>query len=161
MAELTNVQGLKELLDTMQALPPEIVSKRGGPVRSALRRAAVVIQKEAKANVRRIVDEPNRDGRPSKSTGLLEKSITVSRKKPRGRMKGEVYHVRVKKSAKSTRGVRAAMYGAILEFGYEHLPAKSWMRNAFETKKQEAVDTFVAEMRKGLDRAVKKARKLG
>lgn len=162
MAQLQYVKGLEGILDTLKRLPPEIVSKGGGPVRVALRKAGVVIQQEAQANVRRIVEEPNKDGQPSSSTGNLEKAIIVSRKKPAPGFKGERYHVRVKRGAKNPlTGETANKYGGILEFGYEGVPAKSWLRTAFETKKQEALDTFVSEIRKRVDAAVKKARKKG
>lgn len=162
MAELQYVKGLEGILDTLKRLPPEIVSKGGGPVRTALRKGGVVFQREAQANVRRIVEEPNKDNRPSESTGTLEKAIIVSRKKPSSGVKGERYHVRVKRGAKNPQtGVTANKYGGVLEFGYEGVPAKPWLRTAFETKKQEALDTIVSELRKRVDAAVKKARKKG
>lgn len=160
MAQFQYVEGLEGILDTLKKLPPELVSKRGGPVRTALRKAGVVIQKEVQANVRRIVEEPNKDGQPSDSTGNLEKAIIVSRRKPRPGFKGEIFSVRVKRGAKNIRGVTANKYGGILEFGYEGVPAKPWLRPAFEAKKQEALDTFVSDLRKRIDGAVKKARKL-
>lgn len=159
MADLSHVKGLSELLATMRALPPEFVSRGGGPVRVALRAAAIVIQQEARANVRRIVDEPNKDGQPSASTGLLEKSIIVSRGRPFAGMKGEVYRVRVRRGAKNAQGVSANKYGGILEFGDETRKAWAWMRAAFETKKSEALATFESELRKRIDGAVKKAQR--
>lgn len=154
------IEGLSELLETLTRLPPEIVSKGGGPIRVALRKAAVVIQREAQANVRRIVLEPNKGGRPTRSTGLLERSIIVSRRKPRSGFKGERFQVRVKRGAKNPKGVTANKYGGILEFGYETVAAKPWLRPAFEARKQEALSTFMNELRKRIDAAAKKARKL-
>jgi HK97 gp10 family phage protein len=159
MAQLQYVSGLEGILDTLKALPPEIVSKRGGPVRVALRKAAIVVQNEAKDNVQRIIDAPNVGGR-RESSGNLKKAIIVSRKKPRGGLKGEFYALRVRRGAKNPRGVTANKYGGILEFGYEGVSAKPWLRTAFETKKQEALDTFVSEMKRGLGNAVKRARRL-
>ncbi|WJJ93443.1 HK97 gp10 family phage protein [Neopusillimonas aromaticivorans] len=92
-----DVKGLNGALETLRALPAEIVSKRGGPVKLALAKAARVIRDQAKANVRAIVAEPNKDGRPTKSTGALEKSIIVTRGKMRGGVKGEKYLVRIPK----------------------------------------------------------------
>lgn len=153
------VHGLDGILDTLKALPAEIVSRKGGPVRVALRKAAEVVQAEAKENVQRIIDQPNRGG-DRLSSGNLKKSIIVSRKKPRGGMKGEFYALRVRRGAKNPRGVTANKYGAILEFGYEGVPAKSWLRTAFESKKQDALVVFVLEMKKGLRQAVARAKKL-
>ena len=44
--------GLEGVLDTLKSLPPELVSKRGGPVLAALKKGAKVIQLQEKANLR-------------------------------------------------------------------------------------------------------------
>ena len=160
MAELTHVKGLDGFLETLKVLPPEIVSKSGGPVRTALRKAAVVFQKEAISNVQLIVDQPNKDGSTPENSKTLERAIVVSRKKPRG-FKGEVFQVRVKRGAKAPNGITANKYGGVLEFGYEGVAAKPWLRPAFESNKQAALDTFVSEMRRRTEAAAKKARKMG
>lgn len=154
MAETVRLEGLDEILKTLKALPPEIVSRRGGPVRTSLRKAAVVIQKEAQNNVDRMVA----DGETAESTGTLRKSLIVSRKKP-GNFKGERFWVRIKRSAKNPAGQTANTYGGVLEFGDERIPAKAWMRRAWESKKAEALDTFMREMPKAIEAAVKRARK--
>ena len=154
MAEIVRLEGLKELLETMQRLPPEIVSRRGGPVRVALRKAAVVVQKEYRANVDRIAAE----GETNESTGTLRKAIIVSRKKP-GNFKGERFWLRIKRGAKNPSGVTANTYGGVLEWGDQRVPAKAPMRRAWEAKKSQALQTFMAEMPKAIEQAVKRARK--
>lgn len=160
MAELEFIKGLDGLLDTLKALPPEIVSKRGGPVRTALRKGGVVFQKEAQANVRAIVAETNKGGFESRSGGTLEKAIIVSRRKPQSAFKGEIFRVRVKRGAKNAFGVTANKYGGILEFGDQFLRPRAWMRRAFDTRKDEALNAIVSDLRKRIDAAIKKARKL-
>ena len=87
--ESFRVEGLQGVLDTLKQLPPELVSKNGGPVRTALRKASVLIQKQAQANVQSIMDTPNAGGMPAESTGLLLKNIITQRiKPPRGRVLG-------------------------------------------------------------------------
>lgn len=154
MAELVHIKGLDEILKTLNALPPEIASKRGGPVRGALRKAAVVVQKEAQGNVDRVVAE----GQTAESTGTLRKALIVSRKKP-GNFKGERFWLRIKRGAKNAEGVTANTYGGVLEFGDNRVPAYGWMRKAWEAKKHEALDTFLREIPKGIEAAVKRARK--
>ena len=154
MAEIVRLEGLKELLETMQRLPPEIVSRRGGPVRVALRKAAVVVQKEYRANVDRIAAE----GETNESTGTLRKAIIVSRKKP-GNFKGERFWLRIKRGAKNPSGVTANTYGGVLEWGDQRVPAKAPMRRAWEAKKSQSLQTFMAEMPKAIEQAVKRARK--
>ncbi len=156
MAEVVRIEGLSEILETLKRLPPEIVSKRGGPVRVALRKAAVVVQKEYQGNVDRVAQE----GESNESTGALKKAIIVSRKKPGG-FKGERFWVRIKRSAKNAKGVSPNTYGGVLEFGDQRIPAKSPMRRAWEAKKSEALDTFMREMPKAIEAAVKRARKRG
>ena len=156
MAERFRVQGLRELLETLKSLPPEIVSRGGGPVRTAARKSGIVIQEEAIQNVHRLSVE----GETNESTGLLANSIIVSRKKPRG-YKGERYQVRVKRrgKGKTKDGQAPSTYGAVLEFGDNRIPAKSWLRKAGETKRQEATTTFVQELTRATARAVRKAAK--
>lgn len=154
MAELVHIKGLDELLKTLKALPPEIVSKRGGPVRAALRKAAAVVQKEAQENVDRLVQ----DGETAESTGTLRKALIVSRKKP-GNFKGERFWLRIKRGAKNPKGVTANTYGGALEFGDDRAPAKAWMRKAWEAKKEQALDTFLREIPKAIDAAIKRAKK--
>lgn len=155
MASLTSkVVGLRELLETLKQLPPEIVSKGGGPVRTAARKTGIVIQKEAMLNVERIAQE----GESNESTGLLEKSIIVSRRKPRN-FKGEKYSIRVKRRGKAVNRQAPSTYGAVLEFGDARIAAQSWLRKAGETKRQEATETFVRELTRATARAVRKAAK--
>lgn len=154
MARTVHIQGLEDILATLKALPPEIVSKRGGPVRVALRKAAVVVQKEYQANIDRIATE----GESNESTGTLKKAAIVSRKKP-GNFKGERFWLRLKRGARNPDGVTVNTYGGVLEFGDQRVPAKAPMRRAWEGKKEQALATFMREMPKAIDAAVKRARK--
>jgi len=45
------LEGLQGVLETLKALPSELVSRNGGPVRSALRKGALVIFKQANSNL--------------------------------------------------------------------------------------------------------------
>lgn len=158
---MKHVAGLEGLLETLKSLPPEIVSRAGGPVRASLRKSGVIFQKAYQENIRAIVDEPNKDGSTPDNSGTLEKAVIVSRRKPVPGFKGEIFAVRVKRGAKAPNGQTANKYGGVLEFGYENVPAKAPMRKAFESNKGQALETFVSEMRKRVDAAGKKARKQG
>lgn len=61
-----NLRGVEGVIATLKSLPPEIVSKRGGPVKLALAKGARLIRDEAKKNLRRAI-AMNGD----ESTGLL------------------------------------------------------------------------------------------
>lgn len=154
-----HVKGLDGILETLKALPPEIVSKGGGPVRAALRKGAVVLQGAYVDAIRAIVAEPAPDGRPSESTGLLEKSAIVSRMKPRPGFKGEIYKLRVRRSSKYPDGTSANTVGGVLEFGDQRIQAKAPMRRSFDANKSEALSTIVSEMQKRTQAAIRKATK--
>jgi HK97 gp10 family phage protein len=197
------VSGLDGVLDMLLTLPPEVVSKAGGPVRSALRAGAVVIRDEARKNVRKIVLEPNVDGKPSRSTGALEKAIKVTRGSRGAEVrsgKAEKYIVwlgsgAVKKyvnNVKNRRSGRASwtgakeyktegpqFYGRLLESGTKYSTRKhdkrgraikkgiggyrmkphQWMRPAFLSKRQEAVDTITSTLVRRIDLVVKRLSK--
>lgn len=157
--ETVRIQGLEGVLKTLKELPPEVVSKRGGPVRFALRRAAKVIQNEAKANIDKIVIAPNDEGIPTQSTGLLKKNVVVTLSKFKGGIKGEKFVVRVRKKkypdAKG-KGVHTKKVGALLEYGTVKRAPKPWMRPAFEVKKNEALVEFSTQINKKIAQVIKK-----
>lgn len=159
MVETVRLEGLKGVLDTLKSLPPELVSKRGGPVRAALRKAAVVIQKQEIENLQAIIAAPNK-GSADESTGLLEKNIVVSRSRLKGGQNGERYLVRIRGRKYEGRGKKPIVtqqVARLLEYGSERLqPPKPFIRPAFDAKKQEATDTFVTEVNKGIQRILKK-----
>ena len=149
-SETVHLEGLRGTLDMLKRLPPELVSKAGGPVKLALKKAAEVLRDAARANVQRIIDEPNLDEQATKSTGLLKKSIVAARGKMPPGLKGERYSVRIRKNQKypETRGkgLTAVQIGRQLEEGTERRDPKPWLRPAFDEKKGAAVDTFVSEV---------------
>lgn len=154
------VEGLAELLRTLEALPREIVSVKGGPVRVGLRAAGKVWQRAAQANIDRIVAEPNKDGRPSVSTGTLKKTVIVSRDpNPQRSGANERVLVRLRRKDRAPNGASVHAYGGMLEFGNEQVPAKSWLRPVVPEKSSEALSVFINESRKAIERAVKKARR--
>lgn len=158
--ESFRVEGLKGVLDTLQMLPPELVSKGGGPVRAALRKAAVIIQKQAQANVQAIIDQPNANGLPAESTGMLMKNLVVQRIKPPAGQRGERFMVRVRKKKyegnADWKPRTTAQIGALLEYGTERRAAMPWMRPAFEARRVEAVQVFERELPAAIARIVRK-----
>jgi HK97 gp10 family phage protein len=141
-------------------MPPELVSKNGGPVRSALRKGAKVIAEQWKANIRGVVLEPNLDGLPTKSTGILEKSVRITRSKPPAGLKGEAVKIGIKRGQKYPvargKGVTAAQVQRLLETGSEKMRPHPTIRPAFDVKKNEAVQVFVSDVNSRLVGLVKK-----
>jgi HK97 gp10 family phage protein len=163
MAEDTQtLHGLDDVLAKLKALPPEIVSKSGGPVKTALRKGAKVIADEWKANVQRIIDEPNVGGVPTRSTGLLKGAIAVTRdSRPQRAGANERYVVRVRRKKYPREDVTTAQVARLLEYGTEKMQAKPWAAPGYLAKRQEALDTVVRELRAGVDRAVRKVSRMG
>lgn len=161
--ESVRIEGLDDVLRRLKALGPE-ASKRGGPVRAAVRKAAVVIQKAAQANVRRIVATPNIGG-SDVSTGMLEKSIKPMRAKAARQYKGETFFVTVARAARypvSTRtpsGIGVKTSAQMLEYGTSKRQPMPWMRPAFHAKKNEAVTVMTDELVKGIARLERKLAK--
>lgn len=156
-----DVKGLEGVLDTLQALPPEIVSKRGGPVKNALRKAANVIKDQAEINLQKAIDHNG-----SESTGLLMKNLIVTRGKEPIGTKGERYLVRVRRKAydgeklgrrqKAGKRVTTHKTASLLEYGSSHQPATPWLRPAVKQKGREAINVFTDDLNKRIDAVVRK-----
>lgn len=150
------ITGIDGVLDTLQRLPPEIVSKRGGPVKTALRKGARVILAAAQSNLRASIAHQNSEG--SVSTGLLLKNLIASRGKAPTSGKGERYLVRVKRKTYPRKGkaVTTLKTAQLLEYGSEKQPAEPWLRPAFQSKAQEAIGVIQRELVNEVDKAVRK-----
>ncbi len=173
MPTTVRIEGLEGVVKTLRELPKE--AKAGLVVRRAVRKGAALVQVEAKANVRRIVAEPNLGGRPSKSTGLLEQAIIIKRVAPEGGVNGEAMRLgpfaRLKYAATRLNkrlgrvgkhydtAIGPAFYAWFLEFGTERMRAHPFMRPAYETKKEAALGVIVSEIRSGLDRTLAKLKR--
>ena len=158
------LQGLDGVLDTLKRLPPELISKRGGPVKAALRKGAVVIFKQAQTNLRTSLANA-----PRYSTGLLIKNLVVTRGKEPIGTRGERYLVRVRhkiypgKSGNSAgqNAVTTLASAQLLEYGSSQQPAEPWLVPAFRAKAAEAIRTVETELVRGIDRILRKIAKGG
>ena len=146
-----NLSGLDGVLKTLKSLPPEVVSKRGGPVKLALAKGARLLRNEVKKNLRAVISS-------GESTGLLEKNIIASRgKKPTGG-NGERYLVRVKRRTyidRTGKPVTTLKTANILEYGSEKQTAKPFIRPAAVSKAQETINVVTTDLKKRLDKVVK------
>jgi HK97 gp10 family phage protein len=152
------LSGVDGVLNTLRSLPPEVVSRRGGPVKSALRKGAVVILKQEKANLQAVTNNATAS-ETKESTGFLLANLIASRGKPPTVGKGERYLVRVRRKTYQRKGGKAVTTlktANLLEYGSSKQPAEPWIRPAFAAKAQQAINTVQTELIKGLDRVVKK-----
>jgi HK97 gp10 family phage protein len=155
------VRGIEDVLKTLQSMPPEVVSKRGGPVKSALRKAALVILKQERINLQAVISNATATGK-KESTGLLLKSLVVTRGKAPTGGNGERYLVRFKRKTYPRDGkakgkaVTTLQTAQLLEYGSSEQPAEPFIRPAFEAKAQEAIRTAQTELLAGVERIAKK-----
>ena len=150
------ITGLDGVLAMLSALPPEVVSKRGGPVRKALRRGAVVLLNEARTNLAAAVAR-TADPEEKTSTGLLQKNLVVTRGKAPTDGKGERYLVRVRRKQYPDRKgepVSTLKAAQLKEYGRENQPAAPWLRPAFAAKAEQAIRVVETEMLTSISRAV-------
>jgi HK97 gp10 family phage protein len=163
MADTRTLHGLDGVLDALKSLPPEIVSKRGGPVANSLRKGGNVVKRAFQANIRRVVRNTVAEGYVSTKT--LERAVVV-RRDPNPRRVGaaERYRVRISRSKQYSNGrtnqgepVTAAMTGYWLEHGTEHQPPEPWATPAFMESRERALKEVVDELGRGVKLAISKA----
>lgn len=148
------IHGIDGALSTLEALPAEVVSKRGGPVKLALAKGARLLRDQAKDNFRRSVAQGGAD-----STETTVESIVASRGKAPVGTKGERQLVRVKrrsyinaKGAKTTT-LRAAQ---LMEYGSATQPARPWLRPAVQRRGSQIIDVVSEDLLKRLDQITKR-----
>lgn len=149
-----NLQGVDGVLATLRTLPPEIVSKRGGPVKLALAKGARILRDEVKRNLKASIDLRGAD-----STGTTLGSVVASRGKPPASGGGERYLVRVKrKTFLNAAGKRTSttMTANLLEYGSVHQPATPWLRPAVLAKGDQVISVVTADLVRRIELVVKK-----
>lgn len=164
-SDQTMLRGLDGLLSALQALPPAVASKNGGPARVALARGAKVIRDDARA-------------RAPKDTGAMVANIVMQRdRQPQQSGANERYVVGVRGGARryantkrNARKGRAGKeyqtagntyYWRFIEFGTERQPAQPFLRPAFETQKENALAVITDTLAKGIESAAKKVARTG
>ncbi|WP_330114078.1 HK97-gp10 family putative phage morphogenesis protein [Pseudomonas sp. JS3066] len=162
------LEGLTELKGTLRALTPRLEKR---VVMGALRAAAQVIRRDALSRVP-VLQTPH----PYRKPGTVKKNITVRRSrrdragvyvgvKPMGNKQIRAFSAGAratgqrgtKKTPLSARNPDDPWYWIMLEFGTRNMPARPFLRPAFETKKYEALQKFEEYMKR---RVVKEAEKL-
>ena len=145
------IHGLNGVLDMLKSLPPEVVSKRGGPVKASLAKGARFLRDKYKENLRRAIAL----GPTTRSTGELEKHVIASRGKAPSGGKGERYLVRVKKrDYVNADGVRTnpLMTANLLEYGSSHQPATPFARPTVEQNGEAAIRIVTEDLVKRVDK---------
>lgn len=148
--KLTGVDGV---LKTLQSLPPEIVSKRGGPVKLALAKGARIMRDQAQTNLRAAIAING-----EVSTGLLEMNVIASRGKAPFGGRGERYIVRVRRRTypdRKGRPVTTLKTAHLLEYGSSTQPATPWLRPAVQQRGAEVINVVTADLKRRVDLIVR------
>jgi HK97 gp10 family phage protein len=158
--ESFKIEGIDNVLSMLKSMPPEVVSKSGGPVKLALKKGAYVIATQARLNVQKNTTVAGPEGEIL-STGLLAENIIVSRGKGTGlgSSKGEVYLVRVRRKVypgTRKKKVSTKQTARFLEYGTSTAPAEPFLRPAFEQKKKEAVEVVIQDLKDRIDKIAAK-----
>lgn len=139
------VKGLRELMLALEKLPQEVQKK---PVQQALRAAAKPMRDDAMSRVPR-------------ETGTVQKNIVVQRSKlynGKNFVYGVVLRVRnMSKRLKKSKGYAGdPFYWKFLEFGTAKMPARPFMRPAFEGNKDKAIQIIRERLARGIENEARK-----
>lgn len=145
------MDGFKDLEKTLKALGPEVATKTGA---AAARKATNVMRDAVK-------DAAPYDPSPTERT-WTKKDGTVS-SADYGHLKDNIKtrKTRARKSHTVSFEVTTgkAFWSRFSEFGTEHEGAKPWFKPALDDVAPKVVETLQTELKKGVEKAARKARK--
>lgn len=149
------LRGVDNVLALLQALPPQIVSKRGGPAKLALKRGAQVLRDQVAQNLQASIAQA-KTHEEREDTGLALQSLIVSRGKPPP-TPGERYLVRFKKLVYIRKGTQVTTLKTmqLKEYGSSHQRAFPVIRPAFELKAAEAIDAVTSYLADSVEKLAK------
>ena len=137
------LDGLEEIIKNMEAIKDQL---KGDPLRSSLRKALTPIVDQAKSLAP--VD-----------TGRLRDAIKTrplpAEDLPAGFTDGQELFV-LSSRKKDPDAPDNAWYWHFVEFGTQKMPAQPFLAPAFDSKRTDAVQAFVDEMRAQLEKNVKR-----
>ena len=157
---MVRVEGLDAVGKRLRALPPELGSKGGGPLRYALFQGAKVLVEEARLRV------PVRTGqlrdnvvskrhRNPKSVGVTER-YDIGMKGGTRRLANTARNRRSGRAGQRVRTAGAVFYGRFIELGTAKMPAQPFLRPALDTKGDAAVREFQRAFLRAVERAERK-----
>lgn len=153
------IEGLDNVVERLQKLPPNMVSRNGGIVLKSLRKGATTIKKSARSNLEQSIRNAGKTG-ISYGTGFTEKKIVIKRRRMRG--KGERVVVTVRpdphpnQNKYRNRIIQANDIAFMMEHGTSKQPAEPWLRPAFNAQKENATKVVKDELLLQLDMLEKK-----
>lgn len=150
---LINVDSLLAKLDTVS----QDVRRKGG--RAALRKAAQLIANKAKEGAERLDDKAT--GRSISDNIALRWNGRLFKRSGSLGFRVGVMHGAVLKDGGDLSKNSPTPHWRLLEFGTERIAAAPFMRPALADNYGEATNLFVAEYKKAIDRAIRRAARRG
>lgn len=148
--------GVDELLGKLDSITDDMKRKGG---RAALRKAANVIANRAKANARRL-DDPETGRSIADNIAVRWNGREFKRNGNLGFRIGVLHGAVLKRHPDKAKNAPTPHW-RLLEFGTENIRAQPIMRPAAENGAEEAMNTFVEEYGKSIDRTIARAAKKG
>lgn len=145
--------GIDNVLDMLRTLPAEVVGKRGGPVKTWLRKGAKYLQGKLLTRLELVTSNatthPERD-----NTQTLKRSSIVSRGKPPTDGRGERYLVRWKRLTYDRVGkpVTTHKTAQLLEYGGADQPAEPFIRPTVQTEGEATIRLITGGLAADVDR---------
>lgn len=139
MADLQNVEGLREIQSALQQLPDRIARN---VLRGAVGAGASVIRQEAKLRAP-VAEGPQRPDAPP--PGTLKRAVYSKQIRELSSVAKQVYFVGVRRGRKYRKVGKQymdAFYWWFVENGTSKMAARPFLRPAFEAKKNEAVEAI-------------------
>lgn len=143
--EFMSLSGFRELAAALRELGPRVAKNA---LRRSVSSGAAVIRDAAKSNA-------------PEDTGKLKRAIGIKRSKDaRGEMsaKYQVFVRQAKNGSIGQKNVKAygkfdAFYARWIEFGTSKMPAQPFLRPAFESQKENAVESIKEKLTDGVQKA--------
>lgn len=148
------LSGMDGVLATLNALPAEIVSKNGGPVKAALGKGARFLRDREKEALAAAIAK---DG--DQSTGLLMENVIASRGKPPASGKGERYLVRIRRKTyerEAGKPVTTLKTAHLLEYGSSTQPATPFIRPTVIAHGSQTIEVITVTLNKRIQAVVRK-----
>lgn len=157
MRTSVEIEGLREILQTLEKLPDVVAGKA---MTRALLDGGVILRDEAKRRAPVLKDDHHLR---SQRTTVAGRSVNVILNRQRGALKSGITSfplawnhviVRVRNRGRYSKGKHWSgnpWYWWLVEFGTRHAPAQPFLRPAFEAKKHAAMEAIVRALRHPVD----------
>jgi HK97 gp10 family phage protein len=154
------IDGLKALDEALKKLPIELQKKE---LRAAVAKSSTIVKNEmiaiAPVDKGRLRDSIYRAYSKSKSDSGRATYVVGVRNGKKKRYVRNRKNRRLGRAGKSYETDGEAFYWRFIEFGTKNMPARPFVRRAFESKKMEVIDSIKQSLTKAIKRIANKYKK--